>query len=85
MIQKTFGNEATGRMQVKESFRWFKEGQTSVESDEWSGRPSMSNNQLMIDKVHSVMLGNHRITSRELSDELGLSFALVQSIMTVQI
>ena len=26
MIQKTFGNQAMGRTQVKEWFRWFKEG-----------------------------------------------------------
>jgi len=36
----------------------------------------------MIDKVHSVMLDNCRITTRELSDELGLSFGSVQSILT---
>jgi hypothetical protein len=34
----------------------------------------------MTDKVHSVMLDNQKITIREHSDELGLSFGLVQSI-----
>jgi hypothetical protein len=36
-----------GHLKVKEW--WFKEGQTSVESDEHSGRLSMSRNQLMVD------------------------------------
>jgi hypothetical protein len=71
MIQRGFGNKAMGHTQVKEWFRWLKERWMSVESDERSGRPYTSRKQLMIDKVHSVMLGNLKITIREHSDELG--------------
>jgi hypothetical protein len=81
MIQKAFGNETMGRMQVKKWFRRFKEGWASFESDEHSGRPSTSRNQLSIDKARSVMLDDRRITIRKLSDKLGLSFGLVQSIL----
>jgi hypothetical protein len=77
MIQKAFGNT-----QVKEWFKWFKEGWTSVANDERSESLSTSRNQLMIDKVHSAMLDCCRITITELSDELGLSFSSVQSILT---
>jgi len=35
----------------------------------------------MIDIVHSAMLERQRITTRKLSDELGLLFGLVQSIL----
>ena len=72
MIQKAFGNKAMGRTRIKEWFKQFKEGWTSVESDKSSGSLSTSRNQLMIDKVHSAMLDNCRITITELSDELGL-------------
>jgi hypothetical protein len=82
MIQNAFGNEAMGCTRVKEWFRQFKEGLMSAESDECLGRPSMSRNQVMIDKVCSAVMGNRRITIRELSNELGLSFGLVQSILT---
>jgi hypothetical protein len=37
---------------------------------------------MMTDKVHSSMLDNQKITIRELSDELGLSFGSIQSILT---
>jgi hypothetical protein len=73
MIQKTFENEVVGRMQSKEWFVWFKEGQISVETDEHSWRHSMCRNQLMIDKVHSAMLDNKRITISKLSEKLWLS------------
>jgi hypothetical protein len=36
----------------------------------------------MTDKVHSIVLDDWRITIRELSNELGLSLGLVQSILT---
>jgi hypothetical protein len=36
----------------------------------------------MIDKGHAAMLDNRRMIIRELSDKLGLSFGLVQSIVT---
>jgi hypothetical protein len=41
----------------------------------------MSSKQL-IDKEHAAVLDNRRMIIREPSDELGLSFGLVQSIMT---
>jgi len=40
MIQKAFGNDTMGCMQVEEWFRWFKEGWMLAESDESSWRPS---------------------------------------------
>jgi hypothetical protein len=82
VIQKAFGNEAMGCTQIKEWCRRCKEGRMSVEIDEHSGRPSRSRNQLMIDKVCFSLLDNQRITIRELCDELGLSFCLVQPNMT---
>jgi hypothetical protein len=73
MIQKAFGNEAMGHTQVKE---W-----RSVKNNEHLGRSPTSRNQLMIYKGCSVMLDNWKITTRELSDRLGLSFGLVQVIL----
>jgi hypothetical protein len=62
MIQKAFENAAVGHTQSKEWFRLFKDDRTSVESDECSGRPHMSTDQLMIDKLHSARLENRGIT-----------------------
>jgi hypothetical protein len=45
-------------------------------------RPSTSRNQLMTDKVHPAVLDNHRITIRELSDKLRLSYGSLNSILT---
>jgi hypothetical protein len=82
MIQKAFGNVTLVCTEVKECFRLFKDRGTSVKSVERSGRPFMSRNQLISDKFYSTMLDNQGITIRKLCDELGLSFGLVQSILT---
>jgi len=63
-----------GYTQVKEWFWQFIEVWSSVECDECSGMPSMRWNQLMFDRVHSVVLDDRRITITELFDKLGLSF-----------
>jgi len=55
-----------GCAQDKEWFRQFIEGRMSVESDECSGRPPASRNQLMIDTVCCAMLDNRRITESSL-------------------
>jgi len=75
LIHKAFGNEAMGHTQIKEWFRQLKVGWTSVESDECSGRPSASRNQLMMTQC-SAMLDNQKITIRELFDDWG--FHLLQ-------
>ena len=41
MIQKAFVNKSMGITQMKEWYRWFKNGRTSVDSDPRSGRPSL--------------------------------------------
>jgi hypothetical protein len=71
ILPETFGNEAMGCTQFKEWFKWFKERRLLVQSDEHSGRPSMGRNQLMIDKVCSAVLDNHRTAMRQLSDQVG--------------
>ena len=62
--------------------KWFIEGWTSVENDEYSGKPCTNRSQLMIGKMHSVMLVKQRLTIRQLSKELGLSIGSGESIMT---
>lgn len=42
MIQKAFGDESMGKTQIKEWYRRFKNGRTSVDSDPRSGRPSLT-------------------------------------------
>ncbi len=54
-IQKTFGDDAVGKTQIKEWYNWSRGGCTSVDSESHCGRPSSaeetSRNNEMIAKV----------------------------------
>jgi len=81
-IQRVFGDDGTGITQIKEWYNRFRDGCTSVESDDCSGRPSISRNDELIDQVRTLVMQDHRVTVRELAEEVGISTGSVHSILT---
>jgi hypothetical protein len=55
-IQQAFGNDAVGVTQIKEWYNWYKNGRTSVDSDQRTGRPSTSRNLDVINKVRNLIM-----------------------------
>ena len=51
MIQKAFVDESMGMTQMKEWYRRFKNGRTSVDSDPRSGRPLLKTTPENIERV----------------------------------
>jgi predicted DNA-binding protein YlxM (UPF0122 family) len=80
-IQQAFGDDAMGATQIREWFNRFKDGCTLADSDQRSGRPSASRNANIIQNVHSLIL-DHRLTIREIADEVGISTGSAHSILT---
>ena len=72
MIQKAFVDESMGKTQIKEWYRRFKNGRTSVDSDPHSGRPSLTTTPENIKYVLLAIEGDRRITVRELENDLGI-------------
>jgi hypothetical protein len=62
LLQQAFGEDAMGRKQVFNWFRWFKERRTSIESDLRSGRSPTSRNGEMIVEVRTIVRNNRRLT-----------------------
>jgi len=81
-IQQVFSDDAMGITQIKEWYNRFKDGRMSVESDTRSGRPSTSRNDELIDQVRTLVVQDHRVTVRELVEEVGISTGSVHSILT---
>jgi hypothetical protein len=82
MIQRAFGNDAMGAIQIKEWFNHFKDGRTLADSYQRSGRPSTSWNANVIQNVCSLILEDRRLTIREIDDEVGTSTGSAHSILT---
>ena len=81
-IQLAFGDEAIGVTQIKEWFNHFKNGRTSVESDQRSGRPSTRQNPQVIEEVSNLIMSDRRLIMREIEEEVGISYGSVQAILT---
>jgi hypothetical protein len=62
MLKIAFREEAMGRTQTYEWWKRFKEGQTSIDDDLRSGRPSTSKTDDNVAKVHEVIHSNRRLT-----------------------
>ena len=70
------------RTRCYEWFKRFKEGRMSVGEDPRPGRPSTSTNDDHVDRVRAVILGNRRLTVREVADEVGISTGSFHQIFT---
>ena len=81
MIQKAFVDKSMGITQIKEWYRWFKNGRTSVDSDPRSSRLSLTTTPENIERVRLAIEGDRRLTVRELENDLGIPKTPVWEIL----
>lgn len=81
-IQQAFEDDVTGISWIKKWCNHFKDGRTSVDSEPRPGRPSVNRNDSVIDQVLTFDMHDHRITLRELTNEVGLCIGSVHYILT---
>ena len=81
MIQKAFVDECMGITQIKEWYRRFKNGRTSVDSDPRSGLSSLQTTPENIERVQLAIEGDRRLTVRELENDLGIPKTTVWEIL----
>ncbi|UYV69692.1 hypothetical protein LAZ67_7000258 [Cordylochernes scorpioides] len=77
----TFKEDALSQSRTFEWFSRFKAGRTSVKDDLHTGRPLPIRNPENVLKIKSSNKGNPRITIRELSEDLDISFGTCQTII----
>jgi histone-lysine N-methyltransferase SETMAR len=82
MLQQAYGEDCLSRTQRYEWYQHFKSGRPSIEDDPKSGRPSSSTGDDHIEKVHSVICENSRLTVREVSEEVGICKSSCHKILT---
>ena len=81
MIQKAFVDESMGITQIKEWYRQFKNGRTSVDSDPRSIRPLLKTTPENIERVRLAIEGDRGMTVRELENDLGIPKTTVWEIL----
>ena len=70
------------RTQIQLQNNRFKYDPEDVNDDVRLGRPNTSTTDENIETSKTLILDNHRITIREVADEVGISFGLCQAIFT---
>ena len=71
MLQEAFGDNAMSQSKTFLWYKRFKDGRTSVDDDERSGRPSTSTTPENIAKVHEAILADCRQTNHDVCDIVG--------------
>ncbi|CAI6359366.1 unnamed protein product [Macrosiphum euphorbiae] len=80
-LKTVFGDEALKKTAVYDWFKWFKNGQESLEDEERSGRPSTSKNYETIEKVKNLVRSDRRLRIQDMANALGISYGSVQNIL----
>jgi hypothetical protein len=81
MLPAAFGDNAMSQSKTFLCYKRFKDGRTSVDDDERSGRPSTSTTPGNIAKVREAILADRRQTIRDVCEIVGLSYETAQRIL----
>lgn len=84
-IKPSSSKDATGHMQVSMCFCCFKDGRTSIQSDEHTERPSMRRNEEVTSSVCDVLTADHRLTISGVAKEVEFHFGSCQVIVTTDV
>jgi histone-lysine N-methyltransferase SETMAR len=80
MLKEAFGDNAMSQSKTCLWYKRFKDGRTSVDDDERSGRPSTSTTPENIAKVREAILADRRRTIHDVCEIVGLSYGTIQRI-----
>jgi hypothetical protein len=81
-LNQAYGEECMSRTQCYKWFKRFKEGRMSGGEGPRSGRLCTSTNDNHVKTVRAVIRVNHRLTLREIADEVGVSIGSCHHIFT---
>jgi transposase len=81
MLETVYGESAMKRRTVYKWVDRFKEGQESIDDKAREGRPSTSRVGEKAQLVHNLLMLDRRITTRIITDKLGISKGSVQTIL----
>jgi len=77
MLQEAFKDNTMSQSKTFLWYKRFKDGRTSVDDDERSGRPPTSTTPENIAKVCKAILADHRQTIHYVCEIVGLSYGTV--------
>jgi transposase len=83
-LKLIYGDAAVTLKKIYKWFEGFRNGCDSVEDGERSGPPSTTKTRENVERVREMIRSNRRLTIREISEDLNISYGSVQNILTTQ-
>jgi len=81
ILTETVGEHAPSHTTVKKLVAQFKRGDFSTRFAPRPGRPETVTTPEIIDKIHEIILDDHRISAKSIAEQLGISLERVGSII----
>ena len=81
ILKLVYGDAAVTMKTVYKWFERFRKGCEPVEDEKRSGRPLTSKTQENVERVSEMIPSNRRLSIREISEELNISYGSVQKIL----
>jgi len=85
MLKLVYGDAAVTMKMVYRWFKWFRNGCEFDEDKERWGRPSTSKTQQNVERVSEMIWLNRRLTIKEISEDLNISYSSIQNILTTDL
>jgi histone-lysine N-methyltransferase SETMAR len=85
MIRQVFGEESTIPTLVFEWHAWFRAGQTSIEDDQYIGRPISYTTPDTVAKLQQLVHEDRYQTIQDLADGIRIGYGTCQRILTVEL
>ena len=85
MLKQAFGDSCLSRSRTFEWFGHFKNGRTSTDNDDRSGRPSTTTTPSRVAQVRAAVNQDRRRTTHDLCAEVGIGYGPCQRILTEQL
>jgi len=82
MLRTAFGEQCLSHARIFKWHKRFKEGRDSVDDNPRSGRPPTRKTEDCSARVRELIRANQRLTIREHSVEVGVSYGTYQAILT---
>ena len=85
MLKLVYADAAVTTKMVYKWFERLRNGCELVEDEERSGHPSTSKTQENVERVSKIIRSNRRLTIREISEDLNISYGSIQNILTTDL